>query len=121
MSAPAEPTMPPHTCPAHGIYFGHSCPNCRDVSAPPLELHGTDGAPEPHGVHSSAAETIPAGRYDAAARRQAQRRGRERGCWVYIPMEELQKVGIDLDGEPPFFRVWGRERGSVLVRLYKER
>lgn len=117
----ADTAMPAHTCPAHGLYFGHNCPNCPDVSAPPLEVDSTPAAPEPGDADSSATDTIRAGRYDAAQRRQAQRKGRERGCWVYIPMEELQKVGIDLEGEPPFFRVWGRERGSVLVRLYKER
>lgn len=66
-------------------------------------------------------EPIKAGRYDAGQRRQAKRNGRERGCWVYIPLEELQAVGIDLEGDPPYYRTWGRARGSVLVRLYKTR
>jgi len=60
------------------------------------------------------------GKYDAAARRRAQRRGRERGCSVYIPAEELVKAGIDPDGPVPFYRTWGTSRGGVMVRLYRE-
>lgn len=120
-AADEVPAMPAHTCPAHGLYFGHSCPNCPDVSAPPLELHSTPDAPEPGDADSPPTETIRAGRYDSAVRRQPRQTGRERGCWVYIPLEEIVKAGIDPDGPPPFYRVWGRERGSVLVRLYKER
>lgn len=48
------------------------------------------------------------------------RKQRERGCFVYIPMEELAKTGIDLDGPPPAYRVWGAPRGRVVVQLYKE-
>ena len=59
-------------------------------------------------------------RYDAAARRVAQRRGRERGCWVYVPAEELVKAGIDPAGEPPLYRTWGTRSGGVLVRLYRQ-
>lgn len=61
-----------------------------------------------------------AGKYDHAARRRSQRRGRERGCSVYIPAEELAKAGIDPDGPAPFYRTWGTSRGGVMVRLYKE-
>jgi hypothetical protein len=60
------------------------------------------------------------GRYDHGMRRQASRAGRERGCHVYIPAEELQKAGFDVDGSAPFYRTWGSPRGSVLVRLYKK-
>ena len=60
-------------------------------------------------------------RYDAAARRVAQRRGRERGCWVFIPAEELVKAGHDPLGDPPFYRTWGTKGGGVLVRLYRDR
>lgn len=59
-------------------------------------------------------------RYDSAARRRAQRHGRERGCRVFIPAEELVKAGIDPDGPLPFYRTWGTSRGGVMVRLYKE-
>lgn len=58
-------------------------------------------------------------KYDAAARRRAQRRGRERGCWVFVPAEELAKAGVDPAGEPPFYRTWGTRSGGVLVRLYR--
>lgn len=64
---------------------------------------------------------IKAGRYDSGQRRQAKRNGRERGCWVYIPFEEMQAAGIDPTGDAPFYRTWGRARGSVLVRLYGRR
>lgn len=57
-------------------------------------------------------------KYDAARRRLAQRRGRERGCWVFIPAEELSKAGVDPAGEPPAYRTWGTKRGGVMVRLY---
>jgi hypothetical protein len=50
----------------------------------------------------------PAGRYHAGLRRQAQRHGREKGCRVNIPMEELRKAGWDVDGPPPYYRVWRR-------------
>lgn len=64
--------------------------------------------------------TPHAGKYDAGARRLAQRRGRERGCWVYVPAEELELAGVDPHGAPPRYRVWGRARGTVLVRLYRD-
>ena len=50
--------------------------------------------------------------------RKAQRSGREKGVRIYIGADELRAAGIDPDGPPPTFRVWGRRRGSVLVRLY---
>lgn len=59
------------------------------------------------------------GRHDAAARRRAVRSGRERGCWVYIPAEELAAAGVDPQGDAPFYRTWGRKR-TILVALYKE-
>lgn len=58
-------------------------------------------------------------KYDSGARRRAQRRGRERGCWVYIPAEELRKAGYDPDSEPPFYRTWGTPRGGSFVRFYR--
>lgn len=70
---------------------------------------------------SPAAPALRAGKYDSAARRQSVRRGRERGCWVYVPAAELLAAGVDLDGPPPFYRSWGSRRGSVLLRLYRER
>lgn len=60
------------------------------------------------------------GAYDAGRRRRSVRRGRERGCWVYIPQEELAKAAYD--GPAPWYRVWGSSvRGSrVTVNLYPE-
>lgn len=58
-------------------------------------------------------------RYDSAERRQAKRSGRERGCWAYIPAEELLRAGFDPHGEPPLYRTWGSARGSVMIRLYR--
>lgn len=64
--------------------------------------------------------TLPSGRYDGAKRRRSLRRGRERGCSVYIPAEELLKAGIDPQAAPPFYRVWAGSRGGVTVQFYKE-
>lgn len=69
---------------------------------------------------SRTARTDLGGKYDAGARRKAQRRGRETGCWVYVPSQELQTAGF-APGEPvPFYRTWGMPRGGVMVRLYRE-
>lgn len=59
------------------------------------------------------------GRYDAGARRQSIRRGRERGCWLYVPAEELLRAGIDPAGPAPLYRTWGTSRGGVFARLYR--
>ena len=59
-------------------------------------------------------------RYDEQERRQSLRRGKERGVWVFIPAAELRKAGVDPQDGPPRYRVWGRGRGSVLVRLYRK-
>ena len=73
----------------------------------------------------SAAQSPPKqGRYDSQARRRAARTQRERGCWVYIPAEELRAAGIDPYGERPWYRLTGRQRSangrSVIVSLYSE-
>lgn len=62
-----------------------------------------------------------AGSYDAARRRRGVRQGRERGCWVYIPADELVKTGTELEAPPPDYRVWGNARGRVVLQLYKPR
>ena len=59
------------------------------------------------------------GRYDKGERRKSHRKGRERGCWVYIPAEELQEAGVDPYGTAPFYRVWAGTRGGIRLRLYK--
>lgn len=58
--------------------------------------------------------------YDPARRRQAQRRQRQRGCFVYVPAGELQKAGYAPTAPPPFYRVWGSSKGGLFIRLYKE-
>ena len=60
------------------------------------------------------------GRHDHAARRRAQRRGRERGCWVYIPAEQLALAEFPPDAPPPWYRVWGGRRGRFVVVVYPE-
>lgn len=60
------------------------------------------------------------GSYDPARRRQSARRGREKGCHIYIAADELERAGYDPEGPPPFYRVWGSSRGGLFVRLYKE-
>jgi hypothetical protein len=62
-----------------------------------------------------------AGVYDQARRRRAVRKGRERGCWVYIPAEELARTRIGVGEAPPFYRTFGRDGGAtVVVALYAE-
>ena len=58
--------------------------------------------------------------YDPARCRKAQRYGAEKGVRINIPAAELRKAGIDPDGPPPFYKVWGSKSGSVLVRFYRE-
>jgi hypothetical protein len=58
--------------------------------------------------------------YDHARRRRALRSGREKGCWVYIPEDELRKAGIDSEGERPWYRVWAKPKRTVLIQLYEE-
>jgi len=57
--------------------------------------------------------------YDPARRRQGVRKGGERGLWVYVPAEELEKAQIAVNGSPPFYRLWAHEK-AVLVRFYRE-
>jgi hypothetical protein len=59
-------------------------------------------------------------RYDSGLRRRTVRRGRERGCWLYVPAEVLREVGWSPDDPPPWSRVWPGRRRTVLVQLYGE-
>jgi hypothetical protein len=62
------------------------------------------------------------GRHDQAARRASKRKGRETGCWIYIPGEQLQRLGFVAGEPPPFYRTWdGGRQPRVLVNLYRER
>lgn len=70
----------------------------------------------------SVAETpyTDSGRHDPAKRRKTQRRGREKGCWVYVAAEQLARAGYDPSGPAPFYRVWPSSRGGLFIRLYRE-
>lgn len=57
---------------------------------------------------------------DHGLRRKATRSGRMKGCYIYIPAQSLQEVGVDPAGLPPRYRVWAGRRGSLLVTLYPE-
>lgn len=61
--------------------------------------------------------------YDPARRRLAQQRGRQRGCFVYIPAVELIAAGIDPD-KAVYYRTTGYQRSrnghTVIVNLYRE-
>lgn len=56
---------------------------------------------------------------DPAARKQATRSGRARGCYIYIASGDLQRAGMDLRDPAPQYRVWAGRRGSLLVTLYR--
>lgn len=62
---------------------------------------------------------------DPALRRRTKRAGRERGCWLYIPADDLRRAGIDPEGPPPFYRINAYQRSknghTAIVTLYKER
>lgn len=58
------------------------------------------------------------GRYDPAMRRQSIRKGREKGCSVYIAAEALLHAGVDPNGPAPYYRVWAGQRGRFIVTLY---
>lgn len=57
---------------------------------------------------------------DSARRRKAQRQGREKGCWVYVPAESLPGNFKDSGESTPYYRVWGGPKDTVVVRLYRE-
>lgn len=62
-----------------------------------------------------------AGVADVAALKKAQRRGRERGCWVYIAGEQLEAMGLSPDDPPPLYRVWGAsDRPRAVMSLYPQ-
>lgn len=63
---------------------------------------------------------LRAGRHDTAERRQSIRKGREKGCSVYIPAEDLIAAGFDPADPPPFYRTFARHKRSVIVNLYRE-
>lgn len=68
---------------------------------------------------------MTASSYDAAARKVSKRTGRQTGCWVYIPGDELAKAGYLPTDPPPFYRVSVYRRltnaASAIFSLYRER
>lgn len=61
-----------------------------------------------------------AGRHDQGQRRTSKRKGRETGCWVYIPGEQLERAGFERGTPPPFYRTWDGRKRTILVQLYAE-
>lgn len=62
--------------------------------------------------------SVPVGRFDRGEWKRSQRRGRERGCWVYIAAEQLAEMGIDPQALPPVYRVWGStDRPRAVISL----
>jgi hypothetical protein len=57
--------------------------------------------------------------YDAAARRQSVRKGRERGVWVFVPATELRGAGIDPYDPAPLYRFWQTASNSIMIRFYE--
>lgn len=72
----------------------------------------------PRGPESDSKPPAVRGGYDPARRRRSVRKGREGGCWVYIPAAELRKIGLDTRNEPPLYRVYGGPRRGVVLSFY---
>ena len=60
--------------------------------------------------------------HDPAQRRRALRKGRERGCSIYITGEQLERIGFAPDEPAPWYRVWETSDGRprIIVNLYRE-
>lgn len=93
---------------------------------PSWHLDPAEGTPRAQGAEkpSRKVDSVATNQYDPARRRKGKRHHkRERGCWVYLPADELAKAGF-LDDEPPFYRTTGHQRsanaGTVIVSLYRE-
>lgn len=60
--------------------------------------------------------------YDPARERVSDRRGRQKGVYVYLPAVELRAAGIDPDGPAPKYRTHGFQRSAkghtIIVSLY---
>lgn len=59
--------------------------------------------------------------HDHAERRASVRRGKERGCWLYVTASALARAGFAAGDPPPFYRTWASARGRVAVQLYRSR
>ncbi len=74
--------------------------------------------------YSVKVSALRAGRYDPAERKRGKRHhARERGWWVYLSAEEIERAGF-LDTPSLYYRAHGfarsRNAGSVIVSLYRE-
>jgi hypothetical protein len=58
---------------------------------------------------------------DHAERRAAVRAGRQRGCRVYIPGDQLEVAGYPPSEPPPFYRTWANPRGRIVIQLYRRK
>ena len=58
--------------------------------------------------------------HDHARRRKTVRRGRERGCWLYVPAEQLVETGFQLSEPPPYYKTWPGRKRTILVQFYTE-
>lgn len=76
--------------------------------------------PNPVAQQEAVGTVARAGRHDHAARRRAQRHGREKGCWVYIPAEMLERAGYGESESVPWYRCWAAPRGRVAFQLYRK-
>lgn len=56
--------------------------------------------------------------YDPAKPRRSQRSGKQKGATIYLSAVELERAGIDPDGDPPTYKVWATSKGGIMVRLY---
>lgn len=88
-----------------------------------VQTSDTNRHPAAGGVNVAERQRDP-GRYDSAARRRAKRSGREKGCWTYIPLDELEAAGFSPGDPPPFYTTRGYQRSAngrtVTVSLYRE-
>lgn len=61
---------------------------------------------------------------DTMARKRSRRQRREKGCTVYIDMEQLRAAGLDPNDPPPYYTARGYQRSrnghTVIVSLYRE-
>lgn len=63
------------------------------------------------------------GRHDSASWRRAKRSGRQRGCYIYLAAEELERAGLDPTAAVPTYRVWpskAKGNGRFVVTLRPE-
>lgn len=63
------------------------------------------------------------GSSDPARRRACTRAGRRTGCYIYIPGEQLERLGISREDWPLYYRTFpgpARKNPGLVVQLYTE-